>query len=419
MQAAEVLIRHAPKNMQSILEPSVGQGDLLTPILNKYKKNLEKVVVVDTNLESLNNVKKKFKNFLGSSLKTVNADFLKWSQSKSIYLKDGFDCAIMNPPFLGTKKNWVKITPPQENNYNFAPLEIAFLLNTLKHLKPEGTLLGVFPASLISSMRMKWVRSILIQNGYVKYVHELPHFTFEKVEARVYLFVYQKTSLQKNIVLSNHDLLHSKKLIVNSKELKREQRFDYSYYNSKKRIQGLECKHSNLNWIELEHLACILRGSKASPEGKHIAIHTNHYKMGFWNSKRVLFSDKSEKGIQKGDFLIKRVGRDCSQSLGLILGPTGKACSDCILIIRPRNPKFQIKLLFAIRVMFSLEEVKGLLENGTGASYLTEHKLKKLKIPLNLSHQYKEIYCNYKRAVLNQNIDNMKKQEGKIKSLFK
>jgi tRNA1(Val) A37 N6-methylase TrmN6 len=426
LQAAQVLIKHVPRSIKSILEPSVGQGVLLEPIVERFGNQLNKVFCVDIDSTVTKDVSLKFKSNLKNSLQIINADFLEWAKVNSTKEFE-FDCAIMNPPYSGKLENWRKTNISDDlkeplNRNRSVPLEGAFLINTLKFIKPGGTLLGVFPSSLISSERTNWLRKYLINEGSVKYVHELPRFTFKGVEARVYLFVYKKkANRQGNFIACNHDLLKPEKIIIPKNILLKEGRFDFSFYQSTLCFEELKNKSQNLVWKKIKDIAFIFRGSIKSPQGKKEGVHTNNFINGFWlkNNKPYKTSKRlSERKVYKGDILVKRVGRFCSQSFGLTSQLAGFFCSDCILIIRSKKVITSWQLLFTFRVMFSWKGGKHLIEKGTGACYLTAKTLREIQVPVGLANSNPSIFKEYKKAIKNKSLKKMIVLETKIRQKY-
>jgi hypothetical protein len=312
----------------------------------------------------------------------------------------------MNPPFAGRRGCFVDLSldlamPPFAMSDFRVPIEVAFLIRAIKLLRPAGRLLAVLPSNIVSALSAKWVRDYMLACGSVRYVHELPPYTFRQVEARVYLFVFEKTLDRRSIILSNHDLVKPLVLKVARTELSEVCRFDYRFYEARKQYRVVTESSQHLSWKPLSELATIHRGPVPSPRGKLCSVHTSDFQNGFWQVKgeNRTRCDFSERGIKRGDLLVRRVGRGCSASVGKPLRVVGKSCSDCLLIIRPKATLKSTPLLFAIRVVATSDYGPPLIESGTGASYITELALSEILIPAHLNVFYRSYFSRYKKAL--------------------
>jgi len=205
-EIACVLARHAPTDVRSILDPAVGRGALLGPVLSRLGRLPESIVCVDSDSRVLRYVSASFRPSLGSRLRLIHADFLEWSLTAEQY-EEGwpFDCIVMNPPFLGRKKSWIRLNLGREfaNNGSgsrFIAVEAAFVARAITLLRPHGRLLAVAPASVVASLTTQWLRDLMLQMGTFRYIHELPRYTFSGVEARIYLLVYDKGRKKRTVI---------------------------------------------------------------------------------------------------------------------------------------------------------------------------------------------------------------------------
>jgi predicted RNA methylase len=425
IDVAQVLAKHLPRNISSLLEPAVGTGLLLSPILRRLK-NKVRVVGVDIDSAALGTLKASIPSTPKVQLELIRADFLKWSSKTSPLTEaDQFDCVLMNPPFSARLADFVKLRvledfPDLGVNSRSVPVEAAFLLRSLVLLRPGGRLLGIFPASLISSISTAWLRNLLLQLGSVLYVHELPRFTFKDVEARVYLFVYEKCSAKSKVLLCNHDLIAPESLTVRRSELGNQYRLDYSFHRSRLLHNTLRAKTPDFGWLQLRDVAAVLRGGVPSPEGPNVAVHTTDYQRGFWRrfSSLALRIDPSSTGLRRGDILVKRVGRDCGRSFGRAVGHIGHAASDCVLVIRPNKVNESTQLMFALRVLLACDLGAALIERGTGAPYLTDRDLRELYIPFRIADSFAGQYKHYKEAIRKHRFDAMKNIEKEVQSVL-
>lgn len=387
----------------------------MKPIIDRAN-NLKNIVGVDIDKKALQKLQLNLKD-KGQKIHLVKGNFIDLSLKPEKYFGlCEFDCVVMNPPFSGRKEEWIEINKNGSKNKITVPIEVAFLINTLRLLKDNGKLLAVLPPSVIASLNNKWVREHVLEVGSIVYVHELPSFSFKGVESRMYIFVFKKTKRQNMITLKNHDLEKPEKVILTLDELGDDIRLDYNYQISKRKYNKIIKNNDNYGWTRLEKLVTIYRGGEKSPDGTDYAFHTNDYKEGFWKvSRRHKLNGCSDSiCINTNDLLIKRVGRECSFSLGTIKGYRKVPCTDCILIIRPKVGVSQISLLLELRLVLMTEWGKNIIERGTGASYLTKKDLLNLHIPRKIPKVFKREYSKFKMALKKYDSSMMNKIEKKI-----
>lgn len=427
ISVAQVLARHVPKSPLRILEPAAGTGTLLEPLTKRLRGSVKRVVCVDVNNEALEQAKLQFAPIIGNRLELICSDFLEWSspihRSKNEQL---FDCVLMNPPFAGRRENFVKLNLAEElpgigEGSHCVPVEVAFVLRSIRLLAPQGRLLAVVPSSLISSLNTVWVRNYLLLLGAVRYVHELPRYTFKGIGSRVYLFVFEKAGKKRPFLLCNHDLDEPESIRIKESELTAELRLDYGFHAALRRYKELmECS-DQLGWDELPTSSDVWRGKIQSPLGARKALHTYDFTDGFWHlgDRRVrIQKDKSERGIRRGDLMMKRVGRSCSSTVGKVLGHIGCASSDCLWIVRPKKVTMSTRILFALRVLLGFDFGAQLVELGTGAPYITEKALLDLIIPLKLADVYNRQYSDYREAIIRRDFRAMLSIEERVRRLL-
>ena len=91
LDVARVLTNWVPNQARTLLDPSVGTGALLTPIITRNNSKLERVVAVDRDKLAVESVKVLFRQLETPSLLPVCADFLDWSIPKNAAPEAGFD----------------------------------------------------------------------------------------------------------------------------------------------------------------------------------------------------------------------------------------------------------------------------------------------------------------------------------------
>ena len=379
-EIARALARHAPKSVTRVLDPAVGDGSLLLPLLDRVCHSRCEVTAVDIDPAAILSASVHLSHPVAVR-ELVCSDFLEWARRNPC--GNQFDCVVANPPFAGRRSDWVGVTlsrPWVENETDPAlcPVEVAFIIACVHALQPGGRLLAIVPSSIVASSRCAWLRRGLFAQGAIRLVHELPRCTFPGVESRFYFLVFDKSVRTREFVLCNHDLHHPDRLVMRRSRLDFQLRLDHSFHDSTSNyFRHLE--KQQLGWRRLCDVASLHRGSVRTPDNWPSAIHTSHYRSGFWGPSQCQALDggaKQAPTIQRGDLLIKRVGRNCSQSLGSAVGITTRTCSDCVLIVRPFAPSKSTQLLFALRCLLNARWARPLVERGTGASYLSRDSLR-------------------------------------------
>jgi tRNA1(Val) A37 N6-methylase TrmN6 len=400
---ASVLARYAPKHITNLLDPAVGKGSLLVPFA-KRRDLPRSITCVDFDGSVLRQFPSELKLKLGAKLKFIASDFLTWAsrdQSQSCR----FDCIIVNPPFLA--RNRVRIPQPgpkgAKPKTRRVPVELAFLVKCIEMLADSGRLLAVLPSSAITCSGTRWFREFLFQRGAVTRVHEIPPNTFRGVEGRTFLLVFDKSRHQRNITLCNSDLFRPRKLKLQISTLLDEMRLDYSFHKAtEKQIRRTtnlsKRKGRDVTWASLTDLADIFRGNVEAPFENRL-LHTTDRQGPFWiSTSRMKPSTNGLVSANPRDILASRVGRQCSNSVGLYCGAKAVTISDCVIVIRPKLPTTE-QLLFAFRVLLKFASTSALLERGTGASYITIDALASLLVPSNLHMMFPHAFRRYLRAI--------------------
>lgn len=420
---SEYFLDLIPSTVQHLLEPSVGEGNLISPIFQSGKIIVEKSICIDIDQRALNALVSKNPCLNKKSNKIIQADYLNWSKKS----KNSFDLIVTNPPYSSKKNKLLKMNR-QELNISgikeidfFVSIEEFFLVRCLKQLKDSGYLVAVLPSSIISSEKNVWIRQYLNQQGSILSVRELSNFFFKGVESKTYLLIFKKTKdfLDRTVLCNDFDQ-HEIKLTKKAKLLG--ERLDYGFHRSREYFNLL--RHgSDLKWRKLSNFAYILRGSVPSP-AKDVSIHTSDYYNGFWRNKskniKISAHINKDRNINKTDILVKRVGRNIGHSFGKPLkGIVGKACSDCVFIIRPNIPLNSIPLLFSLRTIMQDTNLHQVLIKGMGANYTTVESLQNLEIPVGLEHYFPGHFQLYCTALRERNSLQMDKIEREVCAFLK
>lgn len=415
-RVANVLVRHLPHNVESILDPAVGTGALLRPAARRLARSLRRIVCVDIDPIVLQKAAGVGEEGKRATVETINRDFLKWENTSR---SERFDCIIMNPPFAARKEAWL---PGQGAGLTHCPakipLEAAFTLASIRLLKDGGTLLAILPSSIVSAVSGRWLRQLLFIHGHCRHIHELPPSTFAHVDGRVYIVVYVHGIRGKRVRLLNHDLRVPSRLDLPTELAKDGTRLDFGYHESQSLIQRAQDVHPDLGWTELGCLCDVFRGAANSPDGKAYAVHTTDAKGPFWDHARRhrRVGHQDQRRILHGDLLIKRVGRRAGSSLGMYIGRGNVGCTDCVLCLRPRSGQNGAAVLFAGRVVLGHEHVARSLMRGIGASYLTQGLLKEVLVPRRLSIVYRSQFHRYRKALVQQDAAVLASIEHSVRS---
>jgi tRNA1(Val) A37 N6-methylase TrmN6 len=397
---AAVLARFAPRRISRLLDPAVGGGRLIEPLLERLAAQRSRVVCLDVDGGILNGVARSLRPSLRGNLRTEVTDFLEWSSPR--YRRRKFDCIVMNPPFLGRKQNetQMQIRWNGEEEMRNVSVEAAFTIRSLGLLAAKGVLLSVLPASLISGKNAAWIRQLIMSYGRVVYVHELPAKAFQNLEARLYLLAFERDGVRRPTLLCNHDLMEPERLWVKSSVLVEINRWDYAFHEARLKLDASMKAAPNLGWKEVGQAVSMSRGSLTSPGGKKQGIHTSDFRNGVWRIDRIQPKHTSEREcLRRGDLLIRRVGRHCSQSAGIVISCPGVGATDCVLVLRPKKSSDQFSILLGLRTILGSSNGASHVEHGTSATYIAEDSLRSLRIPMKVKEMYPRLYRRYVKSI--------------------
>jgi len=159
---------------KSILEPSIGAGDLINYVLSKSPKIKFDMYEIDTNIKFLNTINKK---------NIVFGDFLKKKINKT------YDTIIGNPPYVKTIKG---------------NLYIDFIEKCYNLLNENGELIFIIPSDFFKLTSSSKLLNIMIENGTFTHIYH-PHNEnlFENASIDVIIFRYCKNNKLDKTVLYN------------------------------------------------------------------------------------------------------------------------------------------------------------------------------------------------------------------------
>ena len=386
-----------PAKSEAILEPAAGNGALLKALVSRLTAEKGRIVIVDSDREALAQCRR-IAVPPGWLASLHCGDYI------SLRLDQMFDCVIMNPPFAARgEKYLIKNFEGVDCSY---PIEVAFVIKTLRALREGGRMIGLLPASLINADAYRWLRHGLGKEGTLKIVHELPERTFPTADVKTYMVVFDKAKTQKPLRLWNHSLNEPEELLISPTA----DRLDFSFYEAQRELKRLKQK-TEIEWREIREIVLAVRGHVLTPT-KRFAIHTTDYRAGFWKSQRTHNPDFPEKAATSKDILVKRVSRRCATTFGFMRGSGAGNATDCVLILKPKKGVSQEELLFSLRVFFGWKWARCVLERGAAASYISLDALNSTEIPVNLPKIAKKNFSQYRRALKKYDFQEMQKIES-------
>ena len=155
------MVSYFTKKVRTLLEPSVGTGNLLLAMEGKY----ESADVYDINPEYLgslgdpSNIRKHLLNFITCEIEGV------------------YDGIILNPPYHRfqdmdeTMRKSIKDLSPMLASGNM-DLYVAFLYKCIQRLSAEGTLVAIIPSSWLYNASCRLFREYLHTNRLIREIHD-------------------------------------------------------------------------------------------------------------------------------------------------------------------------------------------------------------------------------------------------------
>jgi adenine-specific DNA-methyltransferase len=173
-------------NPSNILEPSIGQGDLIVFIKNKLPNITFDMYEIDETIELLTEIQKN---------DIIYGDFM----SQTIEKK--YKTIIGNPPYIRTKKG---------------NLYIDFIEKCYNLLDDDGELIFIVPSDFLKLTCASKLLNIMMTNGTFTHIfHPNNENMFNNASIDVIIFRYCKNNLIEKKVLYNNNLVH----IINSNGL--------------------------------------------------------------------------------------------------------------------------------------------------------------------------------------------------------
>jgi len=166
-------------NPSNILEPSMGQGDLIAFITDKNSSITFDMYEIDTTIKLLDKIQKD---------KVVYGDFMTQTITKT------YKTIVGNPPYVRTKKG---------------NLYIDFTEKCYNLLEDNGELIFIVPSDFLKLTSASKLLNIMMTNGTFTHIfHPHNEKMFENASIDVIVFRYCKNSLIDKKVLYNDKLLY-------------------------------------------------------------------------------------------------------------------------------------------------------------------------------------------------------------------
>ena len=183
IELKEIVYKFILNNPTHILEPSIGQGDLVAFITNKLINVTFDMYEIDTKIKLLENI---------DINNIIYGDFLKEKITKT------YKTIIGNPPYVKTKK---------KNLY------IDFIEKCYNLLDDDGELIFIIPSDFFKlTSASKLLNTMMINGSFTHIYHPHNEKLFEGANIDIIIFRYNKNNTIIKKVLYNNEL----KYIINS-----------------------------------------------------------------------------------------------------------------------------------------------------------------------------------------------------------
>jgi adenine-specific DNA-methyltransferase len=179
IELKEKIFEFILNNPSNILEPSIGQGDLITYITDKNSNITFDMYEIDTTIKLLDKIQKD---------KVIYGDFMKQIINKT------YKTIIGNPPYIRTKKG---------------NLYIDFTEKCYNLLDNNGELIFIVPSDFFKLTSASKLLNIMMTNGTFTHIfHNHNEKMFENASIDVIVFRYYKNSSIEKQILYNNKLLY-------------------------------------------------------------------------------------------------------------------------------------------------------------------------------------------------------------------
>jgi len=184
----EIVYKFILNNPQNILEPSIGQGDLVSYVINKLPKITFDMYEIDNKIKLLDKIEKKH---------VIYADFIKHDITKK------YKTIIGNPPYVKTNKR---------------NLYIDFIEKCYNLLENNGELIFIIPSDFFKLTSASKLLNTMMTNGTFTHIYH-PHNEklFDNANIDIIIFRYNKNNyIDKKVLYNNklHNIINSNGLIT-------------------------------------------------------------------------------------------------------------------------------------------------------------------------------------------------------------
>jgi adenine-specific DNA-methyltransferase len=295
IELKEKIFEFILNNPCNILEPSIGQGDLITFITDKIPSITFDMYEIDKKIKLLETIQKD---------NVIYGDFMKQIITKT------YKTIIGNPPYIRTKKG---------------NLYIDFIEKCYHLLDDNGELIFIVPSDFLKLTSASKLLNIMMKNGTFTHIfHPHNEKMFENASIDVIVFRYCKNNLIEKKVFYNNVLLYitnSNGLITFGKEENKNSVMFQDYFDIYVGlVSGKEEVYKN---EELGNIK-VLNGEdkvdkyiyieKYPCENEKINEHLLHYKKELIKRGIRKFNEKNwfEWGAPRNiNNILKNIGKDC------------------------------------------------------------------------------------------------------------
>lgn len=184
----EIVYKFILNNPQNILEPSIGQGDLVSYVINKLPKITFDMYEIDNKIKLLDKIEKKH---------VIYADFIKHDITKK------YKTIIGNPPYVKINKR---------------NLYIDFIEKCYNLLENNGELIFIIPSDFFKlTSASKLLNTMMINGTFTHIYHPHNEKLFENANIDIIIFRYNKNnSIEKKVLYNNklHNIINTNGLIT-------------------------------------------------------------------------------------------------------------------------------------------------------------------------------------------------------------
>lgn len=326
---------------ESILDLGSGGGALSLAALSRWPGRA--VVTVDIDAIAGRQIRHAItaQNYAAKHRHVV-ADVLKGPLRKLGGMEAGtLDLVISNPPYRTAR--WTPVIASILKRAGFPevswserdiPVDLVFLAQAMRFVRPGGSLGLVLPDSFVSGRRMSVFRQALLRSHSVRRVIQLPRGAFKNTDAQAYIMVVDHGCPENYVQLDRINADGTTDATVTVPAQGAIERMDYGFhacttgdhggFGSSLRSLGVTVHRGQLN-------------SKQIRDNADGTFHTSDFQSG--NSGLVALSaERPIDGVvgvvaEPGDILLARVDRRLEKKIAMV--SSGRAhLSDCVFRLR-------------------------------------------------------------------------------------